>query len=166
MSLLWCRRTLRKGLPQSVLIFHLWPHSNCFFLRSLRFPSAASDFRVVWLKKIARNSQNAQAEGCVDSSCAIPMVCLNAATFDNPDSLIVSLHLPTISDSITAPALLDSGLSHCFIDTTFVSRLSLKTTNISPLHLCLLDGSDATFITSVSKSGCNFLKRPATGPDW
>ena len=75
------------------------------------------------------------------------MVRLNAAAFDDPDSLLVYLKLPTISDSVSAPALIDSGSSHCFIDSSFVSHYSVPTQNISPVQLRLLDGSDNTFIT-------------------
>ena len=64
----------------------------------------AKGFGAVWLKKIAGNSQSAHARSCINSSCAIPMVHLNAAAFYDPDSLLISLKLPTISDSVSAPS--------------------------------------------------------------
>ena len=75
------------------------------------------------------------------------MVRLNAAAFDDPDSLVLLLTLPSIPSSTPAPALIDSGSSHCFIDSSFVARFNVATQNISPLRLRLLDGSDAHIIS-------------------
>jgi len=76
----------------------------------------------------------------------MPAVCLSTAAFDDLDSLTISLRLPTVSDSV-APALIDLGLSHCFINSTFVSHLCVPTKNISPIRLCLLDGLEEHWIT-------------------
>ena len=62
------------------------------------------------------------------------------------------------SVSITSPVaippvstLVDSGSSHCFIDGKFVNKHSLEAYPITPLELCLLDGSTNTFITKAIK---------------
>jgi len=67
------------------------------------------------------------------------------------------------SVSITSPvaippvsALVDSGSSHCFIDSKFVNKHSLKTYAITPLELRLLDGSMNTFITKAIKLNIQF----------
>jgi len=69
--------------------------------------------------------------------------------------------MPSIS--ITSPvaippvsALVDSGSSHCFIDSKFVNKHSLETYAITPLELCLLDGSMNTFITKAIKLDIQF----------
>ena len=68
------------------------------------------------------------------------------SALSDPNSLMPSI---TIISLITPPvsALVDSGSSHCFIDSTFVNKHSLTTYMISPLELCLLDGSSNTYIT-------------------
>jgi len=53
-------------------------------------------------------------------------------------------------------ALVDSGSSHCFIDSKFVNKHSLETYAITPLELCLLDGSTNTFITKAIKLDIQF----------
>lgn len=47
-------------------------------------------------------------------------------------------------------ALLDSGSTHCFIDSSFSQRFSLPTTPIRPVALRLFDGTSNTHITEVS----------------
>ena len=55
----------------------------------------------------------------------------------------------TITSHVTPPVstLVDSGSSHCFIDSKFVNKHSLETYAIPPLKLHLLDGSSNTFVT-------------------
>jgi len=69
--------------------------------------------------------------------------------------------MPSIS--ITSPVaippvstLVDSGSSHCFIDSKFVNKHSLETYAITPLELHLLDGSMNTFITKAIKLNIQF----------
>jgi len=68
------------------------------------------------------------------------------SALSDPNSLMPSV---TITSLVTPPvsALVDSGSSHCFIDSTFVNKHSLTTYMISPLELHLLDGSSNTYIT-------------------
>ena len=55
----------------------------------------------------------------------------------------------TITSHVTPPVstLIDSGSSHCFIDSKFVNKHSLETYAIPPLKLRLLDSSSNTFVT-------------------
>ena len=65
----------------------------------------------------------------------------------------------TITSPVAIPpvsALIDSGSSHCFIDSKFVNKHSLETYTITPLELCLLDGSTNTFITKAIKLNIQF----------
>ena len=67
-----------------------------------------------------------------------------------PSITIMSLDMPPIS------ALVDSGSSHCFIDSKYVNKHSLETYAIPPLELCLLDGSLNTFVTEATKLNIQF----------
>ena len=75
------------------------------------------------------------------------MVCPNVATFDDPDSLIIPLMLPSVSSSLWTPMLIDSGSSHCFIDLQYVTHHNIAMENITPVCLHLLDGSNTHIIT-------------------
>ena len=68
------------------------------------------------------------------------------SALSDPNSLMPSI---TITSHVTPPVstLVDSGSSHCFIDSKFVNKHSLETYAIPPLKLCLLDGSSNTFVT-------------------
>ena len=137
---LWRRWSLSQGLPQGRFCQRPRRTASCFFHFTAHFGSFGPE-------KIVRNSHDAQIGSCIDSNCAIPMVCLNAATFDDLDSLVLLLTLLSIPSSTPAPALIDSGSSHCFIDSSFVAWFNVATQNISPLCLHLLDGSDAHIIS-------------------
>jgi len=94
--------------------------------------------------------------GCVDSNCAPMELCLNASTLSDPNSLMPSI---SITSPVTIPpvsTLVDSGSSHCFIDSKFVNKHSLETYTITLLELCLLDGSTNTFITKAIKLDIQF----------
>ena len=67
-----------------------------------------------------------------------------------PFITIMSLVMPPIS------ALVDSGSSHCFVDSKFVNKHFLETYAITPLELCLLDGSSNTFVTKATKLNIQF----------
>ena len=58
--------------------------------------------------------------------------------------------MPSIS------TLVDSGSSHCFVDSKFVNRHSLETYAITLLELRLLDGSSNTFVTEAIKLNIQF----------
>ncbi|KIK72305.1 hypothetical protein PAXRUDRAFT_78081, partial [Paxillus rubicundulus Ve08.2h10] len=93
------------------------------------------------------NSQNsARNGGCVDSGDAPKETKLNASALSDPNSLtpfvsILSYDIPDF------PALLDSGSSDCFIDTTFIAKIKIKTYPVPPILLCLFDGTSNSYIT-------------------
>ena len=67
-----------------------------------------------------------------------------------PSVIIMSLNMSPVS------ALVDSGFSHCFVDSNFVNKHSLETYAIPPLELHLLDGSLNTFVTEATKLNIQF----------
>src|ERR1700678_2759553 len=61
---------------------------------------------------------------------------LNASALSNPNSFHIPLTSPLISDSETpTPTLIDSGSSHCFVDTSFTLQHYLPVSSVltSPL---------------------------------
>ena len=67
-----------------------------------------------------------------------------------PSITIMSLDMPPIS------ALVDSGSSHCYIDSKYVNKHSLETYTIPPLELHLLDSSSNAFVTEATKLNIQF----------
>ncbi|KIM50369.1 hypothetical protein SCLCIDRAFT_34361 [Scleroderma citrinum Foug A] len=103
--------------------------------------------------RAARSST--QSGGCINSNCAPKELRLNASALFDPNSLmpsvsIMSLVMPPVS------ALVDSGSSHCFIDSKFVNKHSLETYSITLLELHLLDSSSNTFVTEATKLNIHF----------
>ena len=90
-----------------------------------------------------------QTEGCIDSPCASSeVVRLNASALSDPNSLRTSLSSPLVSDSSpTFSALVDSGSTHCFIDTNFARNYDLPTSSVPPIELRLFDGTSNSVIT-------------------
>ena len=63
-----------------------------------------------------------------------------------------SLHVPLISPLLPTSfpkimALIDSGSTHCFMDSKFMQHLNIPLTSISPLELKLFDGMSNSIIT-------------------
>ncbi|SJL04331.1 uncharacterized protein ARMOST_07697 [Armillaria ostoyae] len=95
-------------------------------------------------------------QGCVDCNCTLEVVTLNAATLSN-HSLTVSLssEVGSGTESDGSPiitilrflALVDSGSSHCFIDSKYVEDHNLPTKPIPPVQLRLLDSSAGSHIS-------------------
>ena len=67
-----------------------------------------------------------------------------------PPVTITSLDMPSVF------ALVDSGSSHCFVDSKFANKHSLETYAIPPLELRLLDSSSNTFVTEATKLNIQF----------
>jgi hypothetical protein len=63
---------------------------------------------------------------------------------------LISYDIPSIS------TLVDSGSSNCFIDTTFVNEHVISTFSISPLQLCLFDGTTNSTITQAINLSVHF----------
>ena len=71
----------------------------------------------------------------------LPEVRLSASVTDSSDSFLLRLKFSNIS----IKALLDSGATHCFIDSSLVSDHRLPTNPLpQPMRLRLFDGSYAS----------------------
>ena len=77
------------------------------------------------------------------------------SALSDPNSLMPSITI-TSFDVPPISALVDSGSSHCFIDSKYVNKHSLETYAIPPLELQLLDGSSNTFVTEATKLNIQF----------
>src|ERR1700678_183277 len=112
------------------------------------------------LKKRLSSPQNsAQAEDCVLPSCAPLEYChLNVSALFNPNFFHIPLTSPLVSDSETPiPTLIDSGSSHCFVDTSLTSQYNLPVSSVLPIRLKLLDGSTSdSVITSILRLPVKF----------
>ena len=76
------------------------------------------------------------------------VVRLNASALSDPNSLRVSLTSSLISDFFSEfSALVDSGSTHCFVDTGFVHSHQLSITPVKPIELKLFDGTCNSVIT-------------------
>ena len=80
---------------------------------------------------------------------------LNASALSS-NSLIIPLTSKFLMD-IIFHALIDSGSSHCFIDSKFVSKHSILTKPIPPITLWLFDGSSNSTITYMISLPIQFL---------
>ena len=70
------------------------------------------------------------------------------SALSDPNSLRVSLTSPAISDSApTISTLIDSGSTHCFVDSSLVHKHNLPVTSIPPIELKLFDGTSTSVIT-------------------
>src|SRR5262249_21147365 len=112
---------------------------------------------------------SAQTEDCVELICASESIKLNASALSDPDSLSVYLSSPhvSVSSSISSDtaacssdppfrALIDSGSSHCFIDSAFVRNNVLTTSPIPPTELRLFDGSSNSMLTELCNLPVSF----------
>ena len=108
------------------------------------------------LGKLERGSQDsAQTGSHVELVCATtsPM-CLNASALSDPNSLCIPLISPLVCASdhlqpIPIQTLVDSGSTHCFLDSAFARRHSLPTTLTPPVELRLFDGTSNNIISEV-----------------
>jgi len=78
------------------------------------------------------------------------------SALSDPNSLMPSVSIMSPVAIPPVSTLVDSGSSHCFIDSKFVNKHSLETYAITPLELRLLDGSTNTFITKAIKLDIQF----------
>jgi len=79
---------------------------------------------------------------------------LNVSTLSNLNSLCIPLIFPLVyaSDylqSIPVQMLVDSGSTHCFLDSAFACEHSLPTTSTPPVELHLFDGTSNNIISEV-----------------
>jgi hypothetical protein len=80
------------------------------------------------------------SEGCGNSNGEVKEVRLNAAAVACPDSLHTPISFPS-DDSVSSSGLIDSSLSHCFVDPNFIDSNSFSSYKIPPIILRLLDSS-------------------------
>jgi len=111
--------------------------SNCWYSSSCFWET---------LGKIESNSQDStQTEGHIELFCAaISLIRLNTSALSDPHSLFVFLTSPLILgqnhlNKILFWALVDSGSTHCFIDSKFVDTHHLKISATSPVAFYLFD---------------------------
>ena len=86
-------------------------------------------------------------QGCVDLVGASVELRLNGSALSSPNSLTLQL-TSTLVPGITIPTLVDSGSTHCFLDSVFTSVHKLRTFPVPPILLQLFDGTSNTVITS------------------
>jgi len=89
---------------------------------------------------------------------------LNAAALSDPNSLQPSV---TIIDHTmpSFPALVDSGSTHCFVDPSFANMNTLSRYLVSPIVLCLFDGTTTTIITEATDLPIRFPSGDVTPLD-
>ena len=80
---------------------------------------------------------------------------LNASALSDPYSLFISLTFLLILgqnclNKIPFQALVNSGSTHCFVDSKFVDTYYLKTSTTLPVALCLFDGSSNSTIFKIT----------------
>jgi len=83
---------------------------------------------------------------CVDSGSAPKEAHLNASALYDPNSLMPHVFLLSY-DLPELRALVDSGSTHCFVDTKYALGHTLSTYSISPIVLQLFDGTSNFVIT-------------------
>ena len=86
-------------------------------------------------------------EDCIKPTGAPMEPRLNASALYNPNSLTISItsdHIP----NTPIRTLIDSGSTHCFLDTSVTSKHNLRTYNINPILLQLFDGTTNSVIRS------------------
>jgi len=92
---------------------------------------------------------------CIDSGSAPKEACLNVSTLYNSNSLmpyilLLSYDLPELR------ALVDSGSTHCFVDTKYALRHTLSTYSIPPIVLWLFDSTSNFVITQAINLSVQF----------
>src|SRR5882757_4863286 len=96
---------------------------------------------------------SSRAEGCVDLDRVANFVRLNASALSDPDSLFISL---ATLNSLSMHTLIDSGSSHCFLDSSFISKHKITTTTIPPIGLRLFDGTCNSVISQIAELPITF----------
>ena len=87
---------------------------------------------------------------------SVPFARLSALS--DPNSLHISLTSPLISNSsLCISALIDSGSTHCYVDTSFVQYDKLPAYPIDPIELKLFDGTSNSVITQSVALPVKFL---------
>ena len=90
---------------------------------------------------------SAQTLGCIDPNCAIREVRLNASTPFKSDALFLPVTTSLLPSTIVFKALIDSGSTHCFVNSRFISKNNLLTYSVPLIQLRLFDGCSNNVIT-------------------
>ena len=88
-------------------------------------------------------------------------MCLNASTLSNPNSLCIPLVSPLVCASdhlqpIPIQTLVDSGSTHCFLNSAFACGHFLPTTPTLPVELCLFDETSNNIISEIASLPVKF----------
>ena len=86
-------------------------------------------------------------EDCVKLTSAPMEPRLNASALYNLNSLTISVTSDLIPNTPIC-TLIDSGSTHCFLDTSITSKHHLRTYNINPIPLRLFNGTTNSIICS------------------
>ena len=98
-------------------------------------------------KRLSSPLASTQPEDCIiPSSATMEAVHLNVSALSDPNSLCVLLTSTSIPDSVIT-ALIDSGSTHCFVDSKFACTHNLPLTSVSLIQLRLFDGTSNATIT-------------------
>ena len=82
---------------------------------------------------------------------------LSAASVSSSLILSLSAWIPNTNQSIPVNTLIDSGSTHCFLDSNFIASNSITTTLlVNPIQLHLFDGSSSSEIVSSTALSCTF----------
>src|ERR1700721_4138733 len=83
----------------------------------------------------------ARTSGCDNNDRAIEEVRLNASAPFEPNALFLPVTTSLLLNTIIFKALVDSGSTHCFIDSHFVEEKNMTTYPINLIRLKLFDSS-------------------------
>ena len=97
----------------------------------------------------------AQKVDCVETPCAEETAFLCAVESPISNSFFIHVSMPHFPN-LSFDSLLDCGSSHCFLDEHFAHSNHFPIIPIALIGLCLLDGSLAGTITSVSEISIKF----------
>ena len=85
--------------------------------------------------------------GCVDPNRAIREVRLNTSAPFKSDVLFLPVTISLLPSTIVFKALIDSGSTHCFVNSHFISKNNLLTYSVPPIQLRLFNDSSNNVIT-------------------
>ena len=113
-------------------------------------------------KKIECSSGNSTwTRSCIELHHAPTELKLNASTLSS-NSLVIPLTSNFLTDIILHTSI-NSGSSHCFIDSKFVSKNSILMKSIAPITLWLFDGSSNSTMTYMISLPIWFLTGESLG---
>ena len=85
--------------------------------------------------------------GCINPNRATREVRLNASTPFKSDTLFFPITTSLLPSTLVFKALIDSGSTHCFVNSHFILKNNLLTYSVPPIQLCLFNGSSNNVIT-------------------